>query len=182
MQLPDIHLDGDKGYMLDNRFVLLESADDVQFTTDVSDNAVIFEVTNFKGTFFCDHFRYKETIFVAKGSIEVDLKKIQITAGVGFGKQTLADGRMVPLIEAVNVDMDIDRRDIKIHLHGNIWTDFGSLFEVFFKGTVIDMIQDTAEAAMNAGIPLIGNTVMTKLDGYFPVPVVPNWIVDWETP
>lgn len=89
---------------------------------------------------------------------------------------------MVPLIEAVKVDMDIDRRDIDIHLHGNIWTDFGSLFEVFFKGTVISMIEDTAEAAMNTGIPLIGNTIMTKLDGYFPVPIVPNWVVDWETP
>ena len=182
MSLPDIILEGDKGYMLDNRFVLMESPEDVQFTTDVTDNAVIFEVTDFRGTFFCDKFRYKETIFVAKGSIEVDLKKIQITAGVGFGKQTLADGRMVPLIEAVKVDMDIDRRDIDIHLHGNIWTHFGSLFEIFFKGTVIGMIEDTTEAALNTGIPLIGNTIMTNLDGYFPVPIVPNWIVDWETP
>ena len=89
---------------------------------------------------------------------------------------------MVPLIEAVDVDMDIDRRDLDIHLHGNIWTDFASLFEIFFKGTVIGMIEDTAESAMNTGIPLIGNTLMTKLDGYFPVPMVPNWMVDWETP
>ena len=89
---------------------------------------------------------------------------------------------MVPLIEAVDVDMDISRRDIDIHLHGNIWTDFASLFEIFFKGTVIGMIEDTAESAMNTGIPLIGNTLMTKLDGYFPVPIVPNWVVDWETP
>ena len=119
---------------------------------------------------------------MAKGDIEVDLKKIQITAGVGFGKQTLADGRDVPLINAVKVSMDIDRRDIDIHLHGNIWTDFASLFEVFFKGTVIDMIQDTTVQVLNTGIPLIGNTAMTKLDGFFPVPIVPNWIVDWETP
>lgn len=35
LQLPDIILEGDKGYMLDNRFVLMESSDDVQFTTDV---------------------------------------------------------------------------------------------------------------------------------------------------
>ena len=172
----------DKGYMLGNKFVLLESPSDVQFVTDVQDNAVVFEVTDFRGTFFCDHFRYKETIFIAKGNIEVDLKKIQITAGVGFGKQTLADGRDVPLIESVKVDMDIDRRDIKIHLHGNIWTDLGSLFEVFFKGPVIDMIESTAEGAMNAGIPLVGNTVMTRLDGFFPIPIVPNWVVDWETP
>ena len=34
LQIPDIHLEGDKGYMLDNQFVLLTSTDEVQFETD----------------------------------------------------------------------------------------------------------------------------------------------------
>lgn len=89
---------------------------------------------------------------------------------------------MVPYIKAVNVDMDIDRRDINIHISGNIWSDFASIFEPFFKGTVIGMIEDTAELAMNTGIPYIGNGIMTKLDGYFPIPMIPEWVVDWETP
>ena len=76
LELPDFYLDGDKGYMLDNTFVLQETPDDVQFITDSQNNAIIFEVTDFRGQFYCDKFRYKETIFVAKGSIEVDLKKI----------------------------------------------------------------------------------------------------------
>lgn len=171
-----------KGHFRENKFVLDSQASDIQFTTDLSQNAVIFEVTDFRGTFSCGDFRYKELIFVATGHVEVEMKKIQITAGIGFEKTTLEDGRMVPYLKAVNVDMDIDRRDIDIHIHGNIWTDFASLFEVFFKGTVIGMIEDTAEAAMNTGIPLIGNGIMTKLDGYFPIPVFPNWVVDWETP
>lgn len=129
-----------------------------------------------------DHFRYKETIFVAKGSVEVDLKKIGITVGVGFGLETLDTGRTVPLIKAVDVDMDIDRRDIKIHLHGNLITDFASLFEVFFKGVVIDMIEDTVEDTLNAGIPLIGNGIIDKTNGFFPIPFIKDWIVDWETP
>ena len=111
---------------------------------------------------------------MAKGSIQVDLKKIKFKAGVGFGKNTLADGRMVPLIEAVDVDLDISRTDI--------WSDFADIFAFFFKGVVIDMIEDTAETALNTGIPAIGNGIMTKLDGYFTVPFIPNWIVDWETP
>jgi len=89
---------------------------------------------------------------------------------------------MVPLIKAVKVDMDIDRRDISYHIDGNIWSGFANLFEFFIKGTVIGMIEDSAELALNVGIPLIGNTVMTNLDGYFPIPFVPNWVVDWETP
>ena len=76
LTIPDIYLPDDKGYMLDNKFVLQMDSGDVNFSTDVSQNAVIFSVTDFRGTFFCDHFRYKETIFVAKGSIEVDMKKI----------------------------------------------------------------------------------------------------------
>ncbi len=31
-------------------------------------------------------------------------------------------------------------------------------------------------------IPLITNKVIGKTDGYFPLFVVPNWIVDWQTP
>ena len=69
LELPDIYLPDDKGYMIGNKFVLMESSSDVQFTTDVQDNAVVFEVTDFKGTFYCDHFRYKELLLVAKGSI-----------------------------------------------------------------------------------------------------------------
>lgn len=28
---------------------------------------------------------------------------------------------------------------------------------------------------------MVTNTVLTKLDGYFPVPLIPNWVIDWET-
>ena len=34
--------------------------------------------------------------------------------------------------------MDIDRRDIDIDIKGNLWADLSNLFEVFFKGPVID--------------------------------------------
>ena len=34
LQIPDIHLEGDKGYMLNNQFVLLTSSDEVQFEAD----------------------------------------------------------------------------------------------------------------------------------------------------
>lgn len=54
MQLPDIYLDDNKGYMLDNRFVLQEMPDDVMFYTDPNQNAVIFEVSDFRGQFYCD--------------------------------------------------------------------------------------------------------------------------------
>jgi hypothetical protein len=38
------------------------------------------------------------------------------------------------------VTTDIDRWDVNIKIWGNIWSDFASAFEVFFVGTVVDII------------------------------------------
>ena len=137
---------------------------------------------NLSCQFYCDKFRAKELIFVAKGDVEVDMKDVKIVVGLAFDTMTLADGRIVPQVSAVNVDFEISRRHLDIHLHGNLWTDFASLFEVFFKGTVVGLIEDTVETALNTGIPAISDALMTKLDGYFPVPLINKWVVDWETP
>ena len=71
---------------------------------------------------------------MAKGSVEVDLKKIKITAGVGFSKTTLGDGRMVPYIKAVNVDMDIG------------FVDFGILILQCDVRYIVRMITETGTA------------------------------------
>ena len=83
--------------MLDNRFVLQESSGNVQFITDSQANTITLEVSNIKGQFYCDKFRYKETIFVAKGSIEVDLRDIKVTAGIKFGKTLSSDEHLVSM-------------------------------------------------------------------------------------
>ena len=182
VQIPDIYIKDNEDYMIGNRLVIQEQPTDVRFYTSVAENAVIFEMDNLSCQFYCDKFRYKETIFIAKGDIEVDMKDVKIVVGLAFDTMTLADGRIVPQVSAVNVDFEISRRHLDIHLHGNIWTDLGSLFEVFFKGTVVGLIEDTVETTLNTGIPAISNVLMTKLDGYFPVPLIPKWVVDWETP
>ena len=67
-------------------------------------------------------------------------------------------------------------------MFGNIWTDLASLFEVFFVGTVAGMIEDTVIFTLNTGIPVVTNTIVTATDGYLPLPFIPNWVLDWETP
>ena len=138
VDLPDVYLNDGKDYMIGNSFVLHETPSDVKFYTDPATNSVYFEVSDFTGEFYCDHFRFKKTIFVAKGRIEVDLRKILIRVGVTFSTQTLTDGRVVPFIDTIGVKVDIDRRDIKIHIHGNVWSDFAAFFEPIFKGIIID--------------------------------------------
>lgn len=67
-------------------------------------------------------------------------------------------------------------------MFGNIWTDLASMFEVFFVGTVAGMIEDTINFTLSTGIPVVTNTIITATDGYLPIPIVKNWVLDWETP
>ena len=182
LQIPDIYIKDNEDYMIGNTLVIQEQPTDVRFYTSVEQNAVIFEMDNLSCQFYCDKFRAKELIFVAKGDVEVDMKDVKIVVGLAFDTMTLTDGRIVPQVSAINVDFEISRRHLDIHLHGNLWTDFASVFEVFFKGTVVGLIEDTVETALNTGIPAISDALMTKLDGYFPVPLINKWVVDWETP
>ena len=49
----------------------------------------------------------------------------------------------MPSVSAVDVLVDIDRDDIDIKIYGNIFADLASAFEIFFKSTVVELIQDT---------------------------------------
>ena len=87
----------------------------------------------------------------------------------------------MPRVSSINVETEMNRFDINIKLGGGITSDFASLFEVFFVGPVANLIEHSIEATLKIGIPTVGNAVMERLDGYFPVPFVPQWVVDWET-
>ena len=67
---------------------------------------------------------------------------VDIGVGLSFKTQTLADGNVVPAVDAVDVTVNINRNDINIKIWGNIWADFASAFEIFFKSTVVQEIQD----------------------------------------
>jgi len=128
-------------------------------------------------------FRYKELpLLVAKGSVEVDMNTVDIQAGLSFSTKTLADGRIVPFVTSVDVKCNINRFDINIKMWGNILTDLESLFEVFFVGTVANLIEESIVFTLNTGIPVVTNTIMAATDGYFLLPFIPNWVLDWETP
>jgi hypothetical protein len=54
--------------------------------------------------------------------------------------------------------------------------------EVFFVGTVAGLIEESITLTLQTGIPLVTNKVIGLSDGYMPIPIVPNWFVNWETP
>ena len=88
---------------------------------------------------------------------------------------------MVPAVNAVDVKVDIDKNDIDIHIHGNIWSDFASLFESLFKDDIADLIKDTVTDVLKSQIPTYGNKFLAKQDGKTEIPTFPHWWLDWMT-
>lgn len=82
----------------------------------------------------------------------------------------------------MDIDVDIDRNDIKIHIGGNIWTDLASAFEVFFKSSVVHAIQDAVTAGLQSGIPEYADAFFAATDGNIDITVVDNWMIDYQTP
>ena len=180
MPIPDFN-DGNGNYLRGNSFVMNERTSNVEIYSDVTQNAMILKCSKLSGVFKSEEFRYRELLVVAKGHIEVDINTILIQFGYGFSTQNLTDGRIVPKITSVDVKVDIDRFDLNIKICGNIWSDFASLFEVFFVGTVAGTIEDTIKLTLQTIIPEVANAGLKKSDGYMKVPLVPDWWVDWET-
>lgn len=182
MTLPDLD-DGQGNYLHDNTFEILEHTSAVEFTTDVAKNAVVLKNKKVSAVARSGEFRYKAApLLVAKGHAEVDMNTVDIEVGLSFSTKTLYSGHIVPHVNAVDVKCNINRFDINIKLFGNIWTDLASMAEVFFVGTVAAMIEETIVVTLNTGIPLITNTFIDRTNGYFPMFIVPNWFVDWQTP
>lgn len=84
------------------------------------------------------------------------------------------------MVDTVDVIVDINRNDIKLHIGGGFWTDLASIFKVFFKSTVVNLIRDSVTAALETAIPSVTNAALIKNDGYFSY--IPNWVMDWESP
>ena len=130
----------------------------------------------------CGDFRYKVApLIVSTGHAEVDMNTIEIDLGLSFSTMTLPSGHVVPHVTAVDVKCNINRFDINIKLWGDFITDFASIFETLFVGTVAGLIEDSIKFTLNTGVPVIANTIINKTNGIFPFPI-PHWWVDWQTP
>ena len=80
VKVPDIPFD--QGYINGNTFVVTENSKNVNFTPNVSQNALIFSVTDLSGEFNCEHFKFKESVLVATGSVNVKMRNMSVVVGV----------------------------------------------------------------------------------------------------
>jgi hypothetical protein len=182
LDLPDLE-DGDGNYLRQNTFEIVEETEKCEFTTDVPKNAIVLKNRKISAVARSGSFRYKVApLIVAKGHAEVDMNTVEIDVGLAFSTTTTSDGRVIPYVTAVDVKCNINRFDINIKLWGDFITDFASIFEVFFVGTVAGLIEDTIKLTLNQGIPLVTNTILKKSNGFLPLPIFPGWVVDYQTP
>ena len=178
LQLPDFNQDK-HDYIRDNSLVINSNPQNVQFSVDTAKNALVLTCSDVTGQFVTKDFSAKEFIFIATGLAEVDLEKITLALGVSFTTQTLADGRVVPAVEAVDVVVDIDRNDLKFHIHGNIWTDMASVFVPLFKGAILDAVTSAIDTALQTTAPTLVNSIIAKTDAMNEI--IGNLFIDWET-
>jgi hypothetical protein len=146
--IPDF--ESGKNYMKGNHFYLEQRVSDVQLNPDVENNAVELVCDKLTAEFRTNKFRYHVAPLVtAKGHAEVDMKTVKIGFALQFKTQTTSDNRTIMFCDTVDVVVDIDRNDIKLHVSGNWLSDVGSIFTIFFKGTVVDLINDGVNAALS---------------------------------
>lgn len=182
LQIPDINSDDGKDYLHGNHVTVNQASSDVTFAVDTAKNALTLTMNNLSANFYSDSFRAHSWIFVATGHTEVDMDTVNIGMGLSFSTETTSDGKVVPKVEAVDVVVDINRDDISISIWGNIWADFAAAFEIFFKSTVVGLIQDTVRDTLTTTIPDYLNTEFKTMDGTFLIPGTQYWDIDWQTP
>lgn len=141
VKIPDVQLKGNKGYLIENSFVMSKENKVVNFYNDVKNNAIVFEADNLSAKFHCGHFKLKEGFVQAKGHADVELQRLKLQVGIRFNTQKTLDMRTLPAIDTVDVQFLISEQDLQVHLHGNVWSEFASSFIAFFKGPMITLIQ-----------------------------------------
>lgn len=179
LELPNVNSDDGKNYLHGNHISVNQSANNVIFDVDVANNALTLNCNDLSANFYTDSFRAHSWIFVATGHLEVEMDTVAIGMGLSFGTQTLANGSIVPSVSAVDVNVDINRNDIDIKIWGNIWSDFASAFEIFFKSTVVQGIQDAVNDTLSTTVPDYFNAFIASQQGATNVPTIDHWFLDW---
>lgn len=83
-------------------------------------------------------------------------------------------------VDTVDIIVDINRNDIRLHISGNWLSDLGNIFTIFFKGIVVDLIDSAVNTGLSTTLPAVINAKLIDNDAY--IPFKPNFKVDWEMP
>jgi hypothetical protein len=140
--IPNIDSPDGKNYMRDNHFVCQSKDGNVEFKTEVENNALVITVNNVKARFYSNDFYYKYARFLSvSGKLEVNFNRVKFVLGMGFSTIELPDGRIVPHVYGQDVKVQIDRQDVNIHLEGGMLTSVLNVITPYITGTVSGMVE-----------------------------------------
>lgn len=183
--IPDIVSSDGKSWLKGNVFTYLSTADNVVFSTDVTNNAMVLTCNKVSAMFYSADFRYHYApLLNADGTLQLNLNTIKFVIGAGFGLQTLADGRSVPNVYGADTAVNINRFDLKISVTGGFDAALIDIVTPFIKGTLCDLIQAQLYTVLNQTIPNKIDSLLVKSDGFLHMNKLfgNTFWIDWETP
>ena len=141
----------------------------MEIYTDPSQNAIVLNIPNGGAVFSTGDFKYKYApgpgfTSVAKGSAVVTFEDVQIRIGLKFRTADKSDGRSIMQVDAVDVYVNINRRDLDFDFRWDgISGDVISIVEMaiipIFKGLIVDAIANGIEDAIYAITPLLNDAL-----------------------
>jgi hypothetical protein len=147
--------------MHNNEFFIDQRVDGVSLVADVAKNAIVLKCEKLTSKFKTNKFKYHVAPLVnANGYAEVDMESIEIGFGLAFNTTNSTAGRQILLVDTVDVTVNINKDDIKLHIGGGFWPDLASPFEVFFKSKVVGLINDNIKTGLTTTLPQIANKAL----------------------
>jgi len=168
------------GSIHDNTFFLQAPSRNVQIVNDPAHNGVRLSVNDLRAGFKSKHFRYKESIIVAKGSVDVSVSHCSVSVTVGLTQQTLPNGKVVPAFTTPEVSIDLPKDHIDIKVHGNVIAKIADAFKSFFKGPMRDVITKTLKDELHRELPKALNGIVAQQKGYSEI--YNGLDLDWSIP
>jgi len=168
------------GSIHDNTFFLQAPSRNVQIVNDPAHNGVRLTVNDLRAGFKSKHFRYKESIIVAKGSVDVSVSHCSVSVTVGLTQQTLPNGKVVPAFTTPEVSIDLPKDHIDIKVHGNVIAKIADAFKSFFKGPMRDVITKTLKDELHRELPKALNGIVAQPKGYSEI--YNGLDLDWSIP
>jgi len=134
VQIPDFSFD--QGYVNGNTFTVVENSNNVKFSTDPLENALVFSVSDLSCWFKASEFQFDEMGMTAAGQALVVMKNVVVAVGLKMDTQNGSDERLLPAVSVLYVSIKINKGDLNIRLDGNRLTELVSWFDVLFTGTI----------------------------------------------
>jgi len=105
---------------------------------------------------------------------------MSVKATIGVTTQKLANGKTVPSFTMSNVNVDLPKNHLNIHVHGNVVAKIADAFKKLFIGTIRDEITKNLKDLLVKQVPPQLNKIVAEQQGF--TEVYKGLDLDWSLP